>query len=217
MGDQGWLDLLRHHRAIAVIQAPTLAVGVQLAQAVAAAGMGLIEVTWRSDRPTALVAQLRERLPHCHIGAGTVLTPGDLQAAIAAGAQFIFMPHTQADLIAQGREQGLPMVPGALTPTEIVAAWQAGASAVKVFPVPALVGAPYWAQLRGPFPQIPLIPTGGVGFQNGPALLAAGAIAVGVSTALFPPAMVQAQDWPAITQRAVALRQCLQGCLPEGD
>lgn len=204
-----WRSRLCQARGIAVLRAPSFAVGVAQATAIAAAGWTLIEITWTSDRPADLIAHLRTHLPHCCIGAGTVLTAAELEGAIAAGAQFAFMPHTQPDLIAQAITAGIPAIPGALTPTEIVMAWQAGASAVKVFPITALGGVTYLRHLRGPLGHIPLIPTGGVQGENGPALIAAGAIAVGLSTALMPPTALARQDWATITQNARHLRQKL--------
>lgn len=200
-----WQAQLQLSPAIAVIRAPSLAMGLAMATAVAAAGIRLIEITWTSDRPTALIQQLRAQLPHCWIGAGTLLSGGDVDAAIAAGAQFCFMPHTQPALIARVQRQGIAVIPGAATPTEIVAAWQAGATSVKVFPVTALGGADYIRQLQGPLGHIPLIPTGGVTLENGPELLAAGARAIALSTSLFPPDLLATQAWPLITQRTIQL------------
>ena len=173
-----WQAQLQLSPAIAVIRAPSLALGLAMAAAVAAAGMRLIEIAWTSDRPTTLIQQLRAQLPHCWIGAGTLLSVSDVEAAIGAGAQFCFMPHTDPRLIAPVKNQGIPVIPGAATPTEIVAAWQAGATSVKVFPITALGGTAYIRQLQGPLGHIPLIPTGGVTLENGPELLAAGAIAI---------------------------------------
>ncbi|WP_008318522.1 bifunctional 4-hydroxy-2-oxoglutarate aldolase/2-dehydro-3-deoxy-phosphogluconate aldolase [Leptolyngbya sp. PCC 6406] len=201
MEAQEWIALLQRHRAIAVIRAPTLALGIDLAEAVAAGGIRLIEITWTSDCPAALITHLRNGLSHCCIGAGTLLHASDMEAAIAAGAQFGFMPHTQPELMQIAQAQGIPAIPGALTPTEIVTAWQAGAPAVKVFPVTALGGAAYLRQLQGPLGHIPLIPTGGVTAANASFFLAAGAIGLGVSTTLFPQVAVEAEDWAAITQR----------------
>ena len=132
-----------------------------MAQAVAAGGMRLIEITWNSERAADLISQLQSELPNCVIGSGTLLTLEDLQGAIAAGAQFCFTPHTNLTLIQAAAKRQMPIIPGALSPTEIVTAWQAGAPCVKVFPVGAVGGAGYIRSLQGPLGQIPLIPTGG--------------------------------------------------------
>lgn len=209
MDNQSWLALLQQQRAIAVIRASRSSLGYQMAQAAASGGMLLIEITWNSDRAAELISQLRRELPSCIIGTGTLLTPAQLQQAIAAGAQFLFTPHVNSTLIAAAVEAGVPIVPGALSPTEIVTAWQAGASSVKVFPVEAVGGAKYIKSLQGPIGQIPLIPTGGVTLENAKEFLKAGAVAVGLSGELFPSSFVVAENWEAIAKRANTLRQQL--------
>jgi len=200
-----WQTILPQQRAIAVIRSPELTIGLGMAEAVAAGGMKLIEVTWNSHQPQELISQLRARLPHCIIGAGTILNNSQLQDAIACGAEFIFSPHCDRDLIQNAIAQEIPVIPGAFSPTEIVQAWQAGATAVKVFPVKTLGGADYIKILQGPLSQIRLIPTGGVTIDNAQSMLDAGAIAVGLSSSLFPPTLVREQNWQVITHRAQSL------------
>ena len=197
-----WLNQLHRDRVIAVVRVPQLALGVTLAQALAAGGIRQIEVTWNSDRPTQLLQQLTTQLPDCVIGAGTILTPAMAAAAIAAGAQFLFSPHLEPGLIQAATGAQIPIVPGAFSPTEIVTAWQAGATAVKVFPMQTLGGDAYVRALQGPLGHIPLIPTGGVTRANTPDLLQAGAIAVGLSTDLMPKAAIAQQNWDEITRRS---------------
>ncbi|NJL00256.1 MAG: bifunctional 4-hydroxy-2-oxoglutarate aldolase/2-dehydro-3-deoxy-phosphogluconate aldolase [Spirulinaceae cyanobacterium SM2_1_0] len=199
---QTWLDCLRDQRAIAVIRSDDPEQARRAAHALAAGGLRSLEITWNSAQPDTLVRQLRQELPHCWLGAGTILERGQLDAAIAAGSQFIFSPHVNADLIAIARAADRPIVAGALTPSEIVAAWQAGATAVKVFPVQALGGADYIRRLQGPLGTIPLIPTGGVTCANARELIQAGAIAVGLASQLLPPELMRDGDWNAITNRA---------------
>jgi 2-dehydro-3-deoxyphosphogluconate aldolase/(4S)-4-hydroxy-2-oxoglutarate aldolase len=205
MDNASFLDLLRQHRAIAVIRASQLEVGMAQAQAAAAGGLRLIEITWDSASPAHLVDKLRQQLPHCTIGVGTALSIADLDAAVAAGAQFCFCPHTDLELIQQAQTVQIPIVPGALTPNEIVAAWQAGAAAVKVFPISAVGGVSYIRSLQGPLAHIPLVPTGGVTVENAAEMVQAGAIAVGLSTSLFPKAAVAEKNWAAITTLATQL------------
>ena len=205
-----WLQLLQKYRAIAVIRSPELKLGLAMAKAVAQGGMGLIEVTWNSHRAAELISQLRSELPSCTIGTGTILSIDQLREAIACGGQFFFSPHLNQELIqAAVAEYNVPIVPGALSPTEIATAWQAGASCVKVFPIQAVGGANYIKSLQGPLGQIPLIPTGGVTLENAKAFLEAGAIAVGLSGQLFPEQLVKARDWKAIALRAQTLHQGL--------
>lgn len=180
-----------------------------MANAVAIGGMRLIEITWNSDRPAELIHKLRANLPDCWIGAGTLLNANQMQAAIDAGAQFLFTPHVAPDLIALAARQQVPIVAGALSPTEIITAWQAGASGVKVFPVQSLGGVDYIRNLQGPLGEIPLVPTGGVTIANAKDFLRAGAIAVGLSGDLFPRSAVQAGDWDVMTQQAKTLMTML--------
>ncbi|MBW4578224.1 MAG: bifunctional 4-hydroxy-2-oxoglutarate aldolase/2-dehydro-3-deoxy-phosphogluconate aldolase [Tildeniella nuda ZEHNDER 1965/U140] len=209
MTPQDWYTLLQQFRAIAVIRAPHFESGYQMAKAAAAGGIRLIEIAWNSDRAPALIQKLRLHLPHCTIGAGTLLQEAHLQEAIAAGAQFLFTPHVATNLIEFATAQNVPITPGALSPTEIVSAWQAGASSVKVFPVQALGGAAYIQSLQAPLGHIPLIPTGGVTLDNAAELLTAGAIAVGLSGNLFPKQAVVEGNWDAIAQQAKTLVQRL--------
>jgi len=203
MDRKQWLALLRRHRAIAIIRSPDLAVGLQMAQAVVSGGFRLIEITWTSTRPAALVQHLRSTLPaDCYVGVGPVLTPAALKDAIAAGAQFCFMPHTDAALLAIAQAQAVPAIPGALTPTEIVTAWQLGADGVKLFPCQAVGGPSYIRHLQGPIGHIPLIPTGGITVENGRDYLQQGAIAIGIASDLFPQSLLQPRDWVAIQTRA---------------
>ena len=204
---QSWLELLKKYRAIAVIRSSYPQIALQMAAAVAAGGIKLIEITWNSSQPATLITQLRSLLPECYLGAGTILTTGQLQEAIAAGAQFIFSPHVNQELINMAVNANIPIIPGAMSPTEIVTAWQAGATCVKVFPLQTVGGVSYIKALQGPLGHIPLIPTGGVTLDNAAELLAAGAVAVGLSGELFPPTAIIAQDWQTITQRAKVLSQ----------
>ncbi|BAZ47454.1 2-dehydro-3-deoxyphosphogluconate aldolase/4-hydroxy-2-oxoglutarate aldolase [Nostoc sp. NIES-4103] len=209
MPDQFWLSQLQKHRAIAVIRAPKIELGLQMAMAVASGGMQLIEITWNSDGAPELISQLRSKLPDCIIGTGTLFNVQQLQAAIASGAQFLFTPHVDPVMIHTAVVSNIPIIPGALTPTEIITAWTQGASALKVFPVQAVGGASYIKSLQGPLGHIPLIPTGGVTLENAKEFLQAGAIAVGLSSELFPQKLVIDRNWEAIAQKASNLMQQL--------
>ncbi|MEH2442285.1 bifunctional 4-hydroxy-2-oxoglutarate aldolase/2-dehydro-3-deoxy-phosphogluconate aldolase [Nostoc sp.] len=209
MPNEIWLSQLQRHRAIAVIRAPKIEVGHQMVMAVASGGMQIVEITWNSDRAGELISQLRSELPACTIGTGTLFNVEELQKAIASGAQFLFTPHVDSAMIQAAQEKNVPIIPGALTPTEIVTAWNQGASCVKVFPVQAVGGADYIKSLQGPLGQIPLIPTGGVTLENAKEFLQAGAIAVGLSGELFTKKLVTEGNWEAIASRAKKLMQQL--------
>ena len=208
---KAWRQRLQQHRAIAVIRSPYRERGLKLAQAIADGGMRLIEITWNSDQPAALIEQLRAELPECTVGTGTIMNVEQLQRAVDAGAEFLFSPHVDPKLIEAADTAHVPIIPGALSPTEIVRAWQAGASCVKVFPVQAVGGVRYIKSLQGPLGQIPLIPTGGVTLDNAAEFIEAGAIAVGLSGQLFPSLLVHEQNWRAIAQTANFLVQQLAG------
>jgi len=149
-----------------------------VADGLAAAGVGTVEVTLDSPHALASVAALVAR-GDLVVGAGTVRSPAEADAAVAAGAAFLVAPHLDAAVVARALALGVPVLPGALSPTEIVAAWEAGASAVKVFPAGPL-GAAYVGAIRQPLREIPLVPTGGVDVANARAFLDAGAVALGV-------------------------------------
>lgn len=207
-----WLSILRQEKIIAVIRSPRFDLGLAMAEAASKGGIKLIEITWNSDQPQDLIAELRVRIPHCLIGAGTILNGEQLQEAIASGAQFIFSPHFDPKLLETSRRKGIPYVPGVLSPTEIVTAWQAGASALKIFPVKAMGGSEYIKSLKSPLGEIPLIPTGGVTLGNAAEMISAGAIAVGLSGSLFPKAIVNNQDWNQIINQARQLKKRINNC-----
>ena len=207
ISSQNWLSLLQKNKIIAVIRSEQKDLSLQMAKAVAEGGVNLIEITWNSDRASETISQLRNELPSCAIGAGTLLNIEQQRKAIASGAQFLFTPHTDIEMIEQAGD--IPIIPGALSPTEIVTAWNAGASCVKVFPVQAVGGASYIKSLQAPLGHIPLIPTGGVTVENAKGFLVAGAIAIGLSSELFPQQLVDAGDWDAIANRCKTLLQQL--------
>ncbi|MEG4863868.1 MULTISPECIES: bifunctional 4-hydroxy-2-oxoglutarate aldolase/2-dehydro-3-deoxy-phosphogluconate aldolase [unclassified Microcoleus] len=212
MNHQSWLTLLKKHRAIAVIRSSEKELAWQMASAVAAGGFLFIEITWNTHKAAELIAELRSEFPTFSIGTGTLLNLEQLQQAIDCGAQFLFTPHTDVAMIKTAVDAGVPIVPGAFSPTEIVTAWQAGATCVKVFPISGLGGAAYLKSLQGPLGHIPLIPTGGVTVENAKVFIDAGAIAVGLAGDLFPKHLVENGDWRAIGQIARTLTKKLTTC-----
>src|SRR5256884_5942397 len=153
------------------------------------AGIRSLEVTLNT--PGALEAIRRARTRYgadVSVGAGTVRTVADVEDAVAAGAQFMVSPHADPALGTRARELAVAYLPGALSPTEIVAAWNSGAAAIKLFP--ARLGGPrYLRDLREPLPDIPIVPTGGVNAENVAEWFAAGAVAVGVGGSLIGDAL----------------------------
>lgn len=148
------------------------------------AGVRIFEVTMDATDPGAVIAECRRRLPDdCLVGAGTVRTPSELRDALAAGADFGVSPVLDRDVLSAAATAGLPFVPGAYSPTEVAAAWQAGAAFVKLFPASSL-GPSHVRELRAPLPDVELIPTGGIDAENAAAFLGAGAVAVGIGSAM---------------------------------
>ena len=205
MIQDNWLSTLRKNRIIAVIRTSKMELARQMANAVAAGGIRIIEITWNTDQAAKLITLLRSELPNCIIGTGTLLTLEELQKALKIGCQFVFTPHTNPIMIQTAKIAAVPIIPGALSPTEIVTAWQAGANCVKIYPVSAVGGANYIKSLQRPLGKIPLIPTGGVTLENAQEFIKVGAIAVGLSGKLFPKKLIISQDWEGITQQTQLL------------
>jgi 2-dehydro-3-deoxyphosphogluconate aldolase/(4S)-4-hydroxy-2-oxoglutarate aldolase len=170
--------------------------------ALAAGGVKALEVTMTVPRAIELIGQIAPTLPPGFvIGAGTVVDADTAQAAILAGARFVVGPVFRPAVIEMCHRHGAAAMPGCFSPTEILTAWEAGADVVKVFPATAL-GPSYFKDIRGPLPQLKLMPTGGVTLDNAGDWIRAGAVAIGVGTALVDAALVAAGDFAAITGRA---------------
>jgi 2-dehydro-3-deoxyphosphogluconate aldolase/(4S)-4-hydroxy-2-oxoglutarate aldolase len=175
------LERLRTERLLAVLRSvPDVD---RVVEGLAAGGLRTVEVTLDSPDALGAIARLRERHPELLVGAGTVRTPDDVEAAAGAGAAFCVAPATVEAAIARAHELGVPFVPGALTPTEVERAWALEPAAVKLFPGSA--GGPgYVKELLAPLREVPLVVTGGVDADNAADFLAAGAVAVGAGSSL---------------------------------
>ena len=179
---------------VAVIRAPSGERLVDVAEALLAGGVETMEVTFTVPRAVDVLQQVADRLgDRVLLGAGTVLDAPTARAAILAGAEFIVSPSTHLDVIELCNRYSKLVMPGALTPTEVVTAWQAGADIVKVFPCD-IVGPAHLKALRGPLPQIPMMPTGGVNLETAADFLRSGACALGVGGALVESSAVQTGD-----------------------
>ena len=180
------LDLLRAARGIAIVRGTSTEHFGATARTLAGSGMGLLEFPLTTPGVLAALRPIAEEVgDRAHVGAGSVTTIGEARAAVAAGAQFLVTPNVDLAVIEYAKSLALPAVVGAFSPTEIFTAWNAGATAVKLFP--ASVGGPgYVRELKGgPFPDIPLVPTGGVRLTDVRAFLEAGAVALGLGGALL--------------------------------
>lgn len=173
-----------------------------IVDALAEGGVRALEITMTVPRAIELIAEIAATLPPGFLlGAGTVLDAGDARAAIEAGAQFIVSPVLRTAVIDQAHAHDVPAMPGCYTPTEILTAWDAGADIVKVFPATTL-GPGFFKDVRAPLPQVKMMPTGGVSVENAGEWIRAGAVAVGVGSALLDAKAIAAADYRPIAENA---------------
>ena len=188
---------------IPVIRASSADEASRVIDAIAEGGIDVFEITMTVPEAERLIQDIATRYgSSAVVGAGTVMNPETAKRCIDAGAQFVISPSLNLDTIAACRAQGIAVMPGALTPTEIVTAWNAGADFVKVFPAEALGGASYLKNLKGPLPHVKIIPTGGVSLANAADFIRAGARAVGVGTELVNLDAIRAGNPGLIKERA---------------
>lgn len=187
---------------VAVIRAPRGDLLVDVAEALLAGGVDVMEVTFTVPNAVQVLARVAERLgDRVLLGAGTVLDAETCRAALLTGARFIVSPATNLEVIKMCRRYDTLVMPGAFTPTEVITAWEAGADIVKVFPSD-VAGPAYLKALRGPLPQVRLMPTGGVNLETAADFLRAGACALGVGGSLVEPKAVESGDMKRIEQLA---------------
>jgi 2-dehydro-3-deoxyphosphogluconate aldolase/(4S)-4-hydroxy-2-oxoglutarate aldolase len=202
------LTILAQDRVLVVVRAPAMPDAAAMGEALLAGGIRCVELTFTTpDLPTHL--RRLAKVSGCVAGAGTVRTADQARAAIDAGAQFLVTPGLRPTVAEAAAAAGVPVLQGAFTPTEVMAADELGAAAVKVFPAHAL-GPRYLKDLHGPLPDVRLVPSGGVTAANAAEFLAHGALAVTAGTDVVPPAAVAAGDWPALTRRARDFTQSLR-------
>jgi 2-dehydro-3-deoxyphosphogluconate aldolase / (4S)-4-hydroxy-2-oxoglutarate aldolase len=189
---------------IPVIRCDSPEVAVRVAEVLIDAGLRVAEITLTVPGAIDAIAEVSRRISpqRALVGAGTVTTADEARDAMRAGARFIVSPCLVPEVIDAARAEGVPVIPGALTPTEILQAFRAGAELVKVFPAQSLGGPAYIKALRGPFPDLPLVPTGGVDLDNVADYIRAGATAVGVGSELVSRDALARGDYDAIAARA---------------
>jgi 2-dehydro-3-deoxyphosphogluconate aldolase / (4S)-4-hydroxy-2-oxoglutarate aldolase len=206
------LRLLGVQRLVAVVRAPSVDAAIAVADALEAGGIAAIEVTFSTPGAPEAIRELAGR-PGLVVGAGTVTTLGQAEDALRSGARFLVSPHTDLAIVAMGIENGVLTVPGALTPTEVVTA-AALVPLVKLFP--GSVGGPgYLRALRAPFPDLRLMPTGGVSADNARDWLDAGAFALGAGGELCPKDVIAAGNFEEITRRAQRYSSTVQQWVAE--
>ena len=197
------LARLREQRLVAVIRAPDAAAALGAARAVNAGGVGLVEITFTVPGAAEVMAALRDE-PGLTVGAGTVLTAAQARAALAAGARFLIAPNLSREVAAEALAAGVLFCPGAYTTTEILAARDAGAHLVKVYPVGVAGGPAYIRIIRDPLPDVPMLAAGGTNLENVVPFLEAGCVGCGLGAALADPALALAGRFDGITARARA-------------
>jgi 2-dehydro-3-deoxyphosphogluconate aldolase / (4S)-4-hydroxy-2-oxoglutarate aldolase len=195
---------------VAIVRLDDLSRAVPLTEALLRGGVTSVEFTFTNPLATRVIESVRDAVGEAiAVGAGTVLDSETARIAILAGAQFVVTPTLKTSVIELCRRYAVPTVIGAFTPTEMLTAWEAGATYVKVFP--ASVGGPgYLKDVRGPLPHLKLIPTGGVSVDNAGDFIRAGAVAIAVGSNLVDAKSVANEDWSVLEERARALIAAVQ-------
>ncbi|HXY34310.1 MAG TPA: bifunctional 4-hydroxy-2-oxoglutarate aldolase/2-dehydro-3-deoxy-phosphogluconate aldolase [Planctomycetaceae bacterium] len=204
------LDRVLQTGIVAILRVPTSDQLANVARALFDGGIDVIEVTFTVPNALEILAAVKDDLgSRVLLGMGTVLDPESARAALLAGAEFIVSPSLNLDVIRLGHRYDKVVMPGAFTPTEILTAWDAGADVVKLFPSDS-VGPGYLKALRGPFPHIRLLPTGGVNLETLPAFIKAGACAVGVGSSLVDPQAIRDGNFGRLRDLAAQYVQALK-------
>ncbi len=195
---------------LAVIRAESVELAIKIVDALVLGGVTGIEITFTTPNALSAVEALSQKYAQrIVLGMGTLTQLDQPEAAKQAGAQFLVSPHTETELALAMKKTSLPIMMGALTPSEFVRSYQLGSDVVKLFPG-SLGGPSYVKSLRGPFPDIPVMPTGGVNLDNIPDWFASGVFAVGVGSALFPSDWVKENRFSDISERAAQYVQIVQ-------
>jgi 2-dehydro-3-deoxyphosphogluconate aldolase/(4S)-4-hydroxy-2-oxoglutarate aldolase len=209
-GAEGVLGRIRELGVIAVVRGASATAAVEVSDALIEGGIFGIEVAFTTPNAARAIGELREEHgDRVLLGAGTVTTPEEAEAAVEAGAAFLVSPGCDPELVPIMQRTGLAVLPGVLTPSEVLLALRLGVSAVKLFPG-SLGGPAYLKALKGPFPRVPMMPTGGVSEENVADWFAAGAFAVGVGGALAP-ASLEGRDRGQVVERAARLAEAVRG------
>jgi len=204
------IEQLEQHKIIAIIRGLTPEQGRLTVDALYQGGVRFVEATMNTAGATAMIAEWREQYEQrMLIGAGTVLDLGMAKEAYAAGAQFLVTPNTDLDVIEYALYKGIGIFPGAFTPTEIVDAWKAGATAVKLFPMSAL-GISYFKEIRAPLDQIRIVPTGGIHLGNIAEFIQAGAYGLGMGNVLVNKDFITSGRYDKLSEAATALTEAVK-------
>lgn len=196
---------IQHIGVVPVVRSGSARLALHAVEALAAGGIPVVEITLTVPNALAAIADIASRFDGTVlVGAGTITSADQARAAVEAGARFIVSPGFDAAIVDASHAAGVPAMPGVLTPSEIMAATRAGADWVKIFPCSALGGAKYLRALRGPFPRLRAMPTGGVTLATAAEYIAAGAVALGVGSELVDSAELAAGESARLRERALA-------------
>lgn len=188
---------------VSVIRASSRRDASAASEAVCAGGISVIEITMTVPGASQVIAELHRTIgKNILVGAGTVLDPATARLCLDAGAQFLVSPGFNPRIVELAQREDKLVMAGALTPTEVITAWQAGADFVKIFPCGAVGGPKYIRSLRGPLPELPLVPTGGVSLSTAAEYIRAGATALGVGSELVSTAALESGETSRITALA---------------
>jgi 2-dehydro-3-deoxyphosphogluconate aldolase/(4S)-4-hydroxy-2-oxoglutarate aldolase len=190
---------------VGIIRGQSLQTTLAIAKAYVEAGLYTIEITMNTPDVAKIIATLREEFPILNVGAGTVCTLEDLEKAINAGSQFIVTPIIDEEIIKTAVVRGIPIFPGAYTPTEIYKAWSLGASAVKVFPATQL-GVLYIKDVLAPLNQVKLLPTGGVSIDNIKSFFEVGVVGVGMGSSLLDKKLIENEDFIGLKNHFINIK-----------
>ena len=206
MNDRSFsFDLFQRAPIVGILRGLDRDVILNLASCFESAGLTTLEITMNTPNAVEIIKELRGNYKNLNIGAGTVCNAGDLQMAIDAGSQFIVTPIVNPEVIKKTVAHGLPIFPGAYSPTEIYNAWSLGASAVKIFPASQL-GVQYLRDVSAPLNEIKLLPTGGVTVDNINSFFKAGAFGVGMGSSLFDKKLIDQKDFEALKAHFQSIR-----------
>ncbi|MGB5554600.1 MAG: bifunctional 4-hydroxy-2-oxoglutarate aldolase/2-dehydro-3-deoxy-phosphogluconate aldolase [Flavobacteriaceae bacterium] len=207
----------RFHKApiIGILRGITINQIEQVVSTYEAAELTTLEVTMNTVGACEIIRSIRTNYPMLNIGAGTVRTVDDLQKALDTGAQFIVTPILNETVIKEAVAMGIPIFPGAFTPTEIYKAWTLGASGVKLFPATQL-GPQYVKDLLAPLNDLKIIPTGGVSAENIAAYFEAGAFGVGMGSSLIDKKLLQQEDYVALKNHFIRVKHEIKGFIKQG-
>ena len=202
---------------VPVVRATSADEAIAIVEAIKAGGVSILEITMTVPRAVQVIEKVVERYGEdVLVGAGTVLDPESARTCILAGAEFIVTPSFKASTVEMCKRYSKVIIPGALTPTEVLTAWEAGSDFVKVFPCDNVGGARYIRALKGPFPQVDLIPTGGVNLNNAAEFITAGSAALAVGSELVDKAAVASKDFSKIAENAKRFLEAVRTARSKG-